>query len=427
MGAGPLPAPDLIDRSDVEVDLTDHDIFAAGVPHDYFAHLRRHDPVHWTPWRAGRGFWSVTRHADVVEVSRDVATFSSETGATALEDLADDARSARISMLDMDPPGHTALRGRVNPPFTRRAVQRYEQRVRDIVVDTLDRALAEGTFDYAEKVATRIPIRVLCQILGVPQEDEDVLVHLGDKLIANTDPDLTDVLLDGADTEPYRLLPFRNPAALDMHAYGRNLAQRRLDEPRDDLVSALVHGGNGREPLRGRDFDAMFLLLVVAGNETTRSALSLGLDTFMDHPDQWQLLRRLGPSAVPSATEELLRWTTPLHHFRRTATRDTTLSGRPIAAGDKVVVWYPSANRDETVFERPDVLDITRDPNPHVSFGRGGPHRCVGEHLARLEIQITLEELLARVDRFERAGSPTRVRSNFVHGLKSLPVTAIRR
>ena len=310
-------------------------------------------------------------------------------------------------------------------PLTRRAVAGYESAVRDVVREVLDATLPLGEFDLVETVARRIPIRVLAQLLGVPEQDEDRLVTLSDKLIANTDPDLTDVLFDRDDTDAYRLLPFRNPASLELHAYGRELAARRLAEPAPDLVSALVHGTSGPPPLAGRDFDAMFLLLVVAGNETTRSALSLGVQAFLDHPQEWERLRRLGPQALPAATEEVLRFTTPLHHFRRTATRDATLAGRPIAAGDKVVVWYPSANRDGTVFTDPDRFDVTRDPNPHVSFGRGGPHRCVGEHLARLEIRITLEELLLRVRHLEQAGPASRVRSTFVNGLKALPVRAV--
>jgi cytochrome P450 len=415
VGTGALPAPDL----------TDHDVFQAGVPHEYFRSLRHHDPVHWTPWRHGRGFWSLTRYADVVAVSQDVATYSSQVGASALEDLAPDALAARSSMIDVDPPEHTPLRRSVTAPLTRRAVSRYDEPIREVVRQTLDAALPAGEFDLVEQVARRIPIRVLAQILGVPQDDEDLLVELSDKLIANTDPDLTDVQFDRDDTDPYRLLPFRNPASLELHAYGRRLAEQRLAQPRQDLVSSLLHGAGGQPPLLGRDFDAMFLLLVVAGNETTRSAISLGVQAFLEHPDQWDLLRRLGPAALPSATEEVLRWTTPLHHFRRTATRDTVLAGRSIGAGDKVVIWYPSANRDETVFADPDSFDVTRDPNPHVSFGRGGPHRCVGEHLARLELQITLDELLRRVGRFTATGPATRVRSNFVHGLKTLPVAVI--
>jgi len=451
VGTGPLPgevltasAPQVVAGAEgpdlTTVDLTDHDVFAAAVPHAYFAHLRRHDPVHWTPQSstqqpstpgyASRGFWSVTRYEDIVEVSRDVETYSSQVGASALEDLEPDALEARRSMIDVDPPEHTVLRRAVTHPFTRRAVSGYTDRVRAVVTEVLDGALApEGEFDAVEEIAVKIPIRVLCQILGVPREDEHLLVTLGDRMIANTDPDLTDVLFDGADSDDHRLLPFRNPASLEMHAYGRSIARLRAADPRDDLVSHLVNGARGRDRLVGRDFDAMFLLLVVAGNETTRSALALGLDAFLDHPDQWARLQRRyaedGEQALVAATEEVLRWTTPLHHFRRTATRDTVLRGRPIAAGDKVVIWFPSGNRDEAVFERPEEFDVTRDPNPHLAFGRGGPHRCIGEHLARLEVQLTLEELLRRVHRLERTGRPRRVRSNFVHGLKSLPVHAL--
>jgi cytochrome P450 len=416
VGAGALSEPDL----------TDHDLFATGVPHDYFRRLRHSDPVHWTPEPDGRGFWSVTRYDDIVAVSREARTYSSQVGASALEDLAPDALEARRSMIDVDPPEHTPLRRSVTHPFTRRVVAQYEEQVRAIVVETLEKALRRREFDFVEQVATGIPIRVLGQILGVPAEDEQLLITLGDRLIANTDPELTDVLFDSADSDDYRLLPFRNPASLEMFAYGRGLADRRREAPREDLVSHLVHGTQGRQPLSDRDFDAMFLLLVVAGNETTRSALALGLDAFLDHPEQWRRLQSLGPAAAGLATEEVLRWTTPLHHFRRTATVDTVLAGQPIAAGDKVVIWYPSGNRDESVFPAPDTFDIARDPNPQLTFGRGGPHRCIGEHLARLEVQITLEEILPRVDRFERAGTARRVRSNFVNGLKTLPVSAIR-
>jgi cytochrome P450 len=331
-------------------------------------------------------------------------------------------------MLDADPPLHTALRRTVNHPFTRRAVAGYEQQVREVVTDVLDQALAQDKFDFVEQIAVRVPIRVLCRILGVPAGDEPLIVELSDKLIANTDPELTDVLFGSADSDDYRLLPFRNPAALDVHAYGRDLAAAKRRDPDTSLVSHLVNGLNGRGPLKGRDFDAMFLLLAVAGNETTRSGLSLGLDALIDHPDQWNRLRSDQSDAfLNTATAELLRYTTPLHHFRRTATRDTELGGQRIAAGDKVVVWYPSGNRDETVFAEPHRLDLARTPNPHLTFGRGGPHRCLGEHLGLLEIRIVLQELLKRVTGFERTGAARRVRSNFANGLKTLPVVVTGR
>jgi len=418
------------------VDLTDPGVFGAGVPHEEFARLRREDPVSWTPEPHGRGFWSVTRYSDVVTVHREVGTYSSQVGATALEDLEPDALAARASMLDLDPPEHTRLRRTVAPEFTRRSVGGYRTRVQDVVRQVLAEVLPSGgetvEFEAVSRVATTIPIRVLCQVLGVPEKDEPLLIELGDRMIGNTDPDLAQVLLDSQESDAYRLLPFRSPAALQMHAYGRELAVRKQRDPGSDLVTALVQGrAPGTPRLAGAEFDAMFLLLVVAGNETTRSALALGLQAFAEYPDQWDLLAARveagDPEAIAAAAEEVLRWTTPLHHFRRTATRDTELAGQVIAAEDKVVVWYPSANRDGTVFTDPDRFDVTRTPNQHVSFGRGGPHRCLGEHLARLEIQVVLEELLPRVVRFEVAGPVRRVRSNFVHGLKSLPLRAVPR
>ena len=245
----------------------------------------------------------------------------------------------------------------------------------------------------------------------------DIRDHSG---APNTDPDLSDVAPDSPDSERYRLLPFRSPAALEMHAYAAQLRGERQTRPTDDIVSRLAAVGREASTLSEAEFQAMFLLLLVAGNETTRSALSLGIQAFLDHPEQWQLLRE--GSDVDLAVEEVLRWTTPLHHFRRTATQDTTLRGRTIRAGDKVVIWYTSADHDEDVFTDPYRFDITRNPNPQIAFGRGGPHRCLGEHVARTEIRIVLEELLTRGVTLTQAGPARRVRSNFTNGLKALPV-----
>jgi len=270
--------------------------------------------------------------------------------------------------------------------------------------------------------AAAVPIKVLCRLLGVPEHDEGLLIDLGDQMIANTDPDLASVLLDGGESEQYRLLPFRSPAALQMFDYSRRLSQARQRQPRPDLVTALVQGTIGGRPLPDREIDAMFLLLVVAGNETTRQAIALGVQALLDHPGQIAVLHSADDRGWRTAVEELLRWTTPLHHFRRTATRDVELGRSKIAAGDKVVVWYTSANRDENVFRDPYRLDLRRSPNPHTTFGRGGPHRCLGEHLARLELRVLLQELLPVLPRLEPDGEPARIRSNFTNGLKHLPV-----
>jgi cytochrome P450 len=404
------------------IDLADNDAFVERVPHEWFDALRRDDPVHWQSERAGRGFWAVTTHADLVRVSNDWSTFSSQTGASALEDLAPDALAARRSMIDTDPPLHTDLRHVVSAPFRPRTIGRYEQLVRSITRSVLRDALTHERFDFVERVATPIPIKVLCRLLGVPGEDEGLLVSLGDQLIANTDPDLTSVLLDGGDSEQYRLLPFRSPAALELFEYSQRLSADRRKRPQADLVTDLVQATLGGEPLEGREVDAMFLLLVVAGNETTRQAIALGIHALIDHPDQIAVLADLDDSGWRVAVEELLRWTTPLHHFRRTATRDVELHDKAIAAGDKVVVWYTSANRDETVFKDPYRLDLRRSPNPHTTFGRGGPHHCLGEHLARLELRVLLDELRPVLPRLEVDGEAVRIRSNFTNGLKRLPV-----
>jgi cytochrome P450 len=404
------------------IDLADNDAFIERVPYEWFDALRRDDPVHWQSERAGRGFWAVTAHADVVRVSNDWTTFSSQTGASALEDLASDALEARRSMIDTDPPLHTALRRIVSTPFRPRKINEYEQLIRPIIQDVLRDALAEEQFDFVERVATPIPIKVLCRLLGVPAEDESLLVSLGDQLIANTDPDLTSVVLDGGESERYRLLPFRNPASLELFEYSRTISAKRRERPQSDLVTGLVQATLGDEPLEAREIDAMFLLLVVAGNETTRQAMALGVQALLEHPDQIALLTDLDESGWPSTVEELLRWTTPLHHFRRTATRDVELNGKAIAEGDKVVVWYTSANRDESVFKDAYRLDIRRWPNPHTTFGRGGPHHCLGEHLARMELRVLLEELRTVLPYLESDGKAVRIRSNFTNGLKRFPV-----
>jgi len=400
------------------IDLTDHDRYAEAVPYADLDVLRRQDPVHWHPERAGRGFWAVTRYDDVMAVSRDTVTYSSEIGASALEDLEPDALEARKSMIDTDPPRHGQLRKLVAGSFTRRQVARYEGDLRAIIRDVLDRAVAMGTFDAVREVATAVPIRVLCRLLGIPQQDEALMAELGDRLIAGSDPDLGDT---GTGSDAYRLLPFRSPAALEMHAFSQRLrTSARQGTAAEGVLVSLAGADIGGQPLSQREYDAMCLLLVVAGNETTRSALSLGVEALAAHPAQWERLK--GGADLSTATEEILRWTTPLHHFRRTATCDAALRGKSIRKGDKVVVWYTSANRDDEIFRDPYVFDVTRSPNVHVAFGRAGPHRCLGEHLARLEIRIVLEELLMRVDLLELAGQPRRIRSNFTNGLKSLPI-----
>ncbi|HKP09486.1 MAG TPA: cytochrome P450 [Gaiella sp.] len=401
----------------------ENDDFAERVPHETFALLRREAPVWWYDWPHGRGFWCVTKHADVVSISRDTKTFTSEQGAN-LEDLDEEQRTARQSMLETDPPRHTRLRGLVGPPFTPRAVKAYELALRELTAAVLDRALPLGEFDFVEEIAKQLPIRVLARLLGAPDEDTDPLIAWGDRMIGNTDPELTDVLHDSPESERYRLLPFRSPAALELFEYGHRLAAERRREPSDDLVSKLVHAEIDGERLSEREFDTMFLLLVVAGNETTRQAIAHGMLALAEHRDQWDRLREDPELVWTAGADEILRWSSPVLHFRRTATRDVELRGQTIRAGEKVVVWYVSANFDEEVFEDPLRFDVGRRPNAHVTFGGGGPHYCLGAHLAKLEVQVMFDMLLPRLAGLELLGPPERMRTNFTNALKRMPVRA---
>ena len=406
-----------------DIDL-ENDAFVAGVPHDAFALLRREAPVWWYDWRLGRGFWCVTKHADVVAVSRNTKTFSSEQGAN-LEDLEEDARVARQGMLETDPPRHSRLRGLVGPPFTPRAVKAYERTLRELTRVILDRALSLGEFDFVEEVAKELPIRVLARLLGVPEGDTDRLIDWGDRMIANTDPDFADVLHDSPESEQYRLVPFRSPASLELFEYGHAIAAERRAHATDDLVSNLVHAEIDGERLTEQEFDTMFLLLVVAGNETTRQAIAHGMLTLVENPGEWERMRDDPQLAWDHGADEILRWSSPVLHFRRTATREVELRGQTIRAGEKVVVWYVSANFDEEVFEDPLRFDVGRSPNRHITFGGGGPHFCLGAHLAKLEVQVMFDELMPRLAHMELTGPVERVRSNFTNALKAMPVRAV--
>ena len=408
-----------------EIDLG-NDAFVERIPHETFALLRREAPVWWYDWPGGRGFWCVTKHADVISVSRDTKTFSSAQGAN-LEDLDEEMMTVRRSMLETDPPRHTRLRGLVGPPFTPRAVKAYELALRELTREILDRALPLGEFDFVEEIAKELPIRVLARLLGTPESDTDRLIDWGDRMIANTDPDYADVLHDSPESEAYRLVPFRSPAALELFEYGHALAAERRREPRDDLVSKLVHTEIDGERLTEREFDTMFLLLVVAGNETTRQAIAHGMLALVEHPDQWERLRGDPQLAWERGADEILRWSSPVLHFRRTATADTEIRGQPVAAGDKVVVWYVSANFDEEVFEAPERFDVGRSPNRHLTFGGGGPHYCLGAHLAKLEVQVLFDELLPRLDALEVTGPVERMRTNFTNAIKRMPVRVTAR
>jgi cytochrome P450 len=405
-----------------DIDLASHDFFVDAFPHDAFRLLREHDPVHWQPEAPpNHGFWAITKYHDVETVIDDPATFSSERGGVILEEMAPDELEARKSMMETDPPRHTRLRKIASPLFTPRSMREYEGYCRDIAREVLDRALAKGEFDFVLDVAKELPIRVLVRILGVPDQDTDRLIEWGDQMIGNTDPEYTAFVIDRDDTSDYRLMPFRSPAAADMMNYGHEMAEIRRLDPQSDLVTKLVHAEVDGDRLSTRDFDNFFVLLVVAGNETTRNGISHGMQALMDNPDQLRLLQD-DPSLIPGAVEEMLRWGSPTIMFRRTATQDTELRGVRIAEGDKVVVWFASADYDEEVFPDPFRFDVTRTPNRHFAFGAGGPHFCLGAPLARLEMRVLFEELLPRIKGLEATGEVSRLRSNFINGIKHMPV-----
>jgi cytochrome P450 len=394
------------------IDLSNHDLFVDAVPHEAFALLRREDPVHWNDETDGRGFWAVTRYEDIRQVHRDVATFSSELGGTSLEDLDEEQIVARKSMIDMDPPRHDELRGLIARRFTPRAVHVWEDQVRRVTRAVLDRALPMGEFDFVREVSSEIPMQVFAEILGIPQDERREIIEIGDRLLGSQDPEFA--VTETADE--HRNLPFSHPAAIEMFEFGRRLAAQRRKDPQNDIITQLAF-----EPLTQQEFDTYFVLLATAGNETTRHTITHGLLALLEFPGEMERLRA-DASLGRTATEEMLRWATPVHHFRRTAAVDTELGGTPIRAGDKVTTWFVSANRDETVFEEPGRFDVGRTPNKHMAFGPGGIHHCMGAHLARMEIQIAFDELLARSVNIELTGPPERLRSNFFNGIKRLPV-----
>jgi cytochrome P450 len=407
------------------VDLTDLDMWARGVPYGEFARLRAEAPVCWHPEDPpNSGFWSVHGYHDIVTASRDVAAFSSARGIS-FEEPTDEDMAARRTIIDTDPPAHTKLRKIVSGVFTQRAVEVYRHFVAALTEEVLDHGLARGEFDFVDAVAKHVPIRVLARIMGLPEADLGQFIDLGDRLIANTDPDITDVVWGRDDTDAYRRFPFRSPYGKQLWDLGREIVAGKLRSPGDDLLSRLLAAEVDGDRLSETDLDNFFSIMVVAGNETTRIALAHAVLAFCEHPRQWERLRA-DPGLTGTAVEEVLRWSCPTHFMRRTATAGTELGGAHINPGDKVVLWYVSGNRDEAEFSGPDEFDVARSPNRHLSFGRGGPHLCLGAHLARLEIAVVLGALARRVERFELAGPPRRIRSNFTNGLKSLPVRVHR-
>jgi cytochrome P450/nitrite reductase/ring-hydroxylating ferredoxin subunit len=422
--ASTVAAPDTSGLVLDDVDLTDLDVWEDRVPADWLALLRREAPLHRQAERGGPGFWVFTRYDDIVAVSKDWETYSSETGGTSLQDLTAEEIELRKSMIDTDPPAHTRLRALVNKGFTPRVVNAYEERIRVLARGILAQAFERTELDFVEDVASEIPMWVFSEIMGLPVEDRRLLIELGDKILGNTDPEVVGeefVAERAVDDPELRKLPFSSPFSLDLIEYGRKLGEARRRVPRDDITTRLVEAEVDGSRLDEREFGVFFILLTTAGNETTRHTISLGLLALLEHAEERARLLA-DPSLAATAADEVLRYAPPVHHFRRTATRDVVVHGQRIAAGDKVTIWYAAGNFDEERFADPYRFDVGRAPNRHLTFGLGGPHFCLGAHLAKLEVKVWLEEMIPYLDRIELAGAPRRLRSNFFNGIKRLPV-----
>jgi cytochrome P450 len=404
------------------VNLLDHDLFADHEPWEVFDLLLREAPVHWHPEPGGGGFWVITRYDDVLSVLRDSKTFSSEVGGSAtIETLPEDVLEARRNFLEFDPPKHGRYRRLISTSFTPGAVARNDDWLRSLVRARFDRIPHGQEFDLVHELAAPIPIRVLAHILGLPDELLPRLVELGDRLLVDTDPDIVgDAAFRGERPED-RYRPFGSPWAEELCALGRQFYADRRATPRDDVLTRIAVAELDGCPLSDRDLDNMFALLIVAGNETTRQGIALGTLALAQHPDEYARLRA-DRSLVPSAVEELLRYSSPVWFFRRTATTSTQLRGVDIAAGDRVTVWFAAANRDPDQYPDPHRFDVGRNPADSLTFGRGGPHHCLGAHLARMETRVYLEALVDSVESVEVTGPPRRLRSNFTNGLARLPV-----
>ena len=403
--------------TDTAADIYSPDVYVDGPPHDALSRLRREQPVCWQKVPDQAGYWAVLRHADVVHVARHPELFSATEGGVVLEDLEPASLEAmRDMLLAMDPPRHTAYRKPVSPEFKARVIGRLEERVRAITTAILDPiqtqtlavAGAGVEVEFVHDVCAQLPSAVVGQLLGLPREDWPAIHAMAERNSGGQDPDIADPSERGS-------------SSVEMAMYAMGFAARRRTMPvQEDLTDVLLGSRFDGRLMTDIDFGRFFVQLVTAGNDTTRTMLSSGLLALLQHPEQLAQVRRQ-PEAIPGMVEEVLRWANPLHYFRRTAMADTEVAGQPIAAGDKVAMIYTSANRDEAVFEDPHAFDLTRNPNPHLSFGIG-THFCLGVHLARLEGRVFFEELLARFGSIELAGEPRRQRSNLNNALKSLPV-----
>jgi cholest-4-en-3-one 26-monooxygenase len=384
-----------------DIDLNDLDAFERGCPHEMFDVLRREAPVFWHEERQGPGYWAITRYEDLKQISRQPTRFSSEKGGILLrEPEPETIEFMRNIMISMDPPRHRQHRALINKAFTPRMVEGLRPRIREMVRDIVDAVIERGECDFVEDLAAPLPMLVICEMMGVPEEDRRRVYEVGNKMVGFDDPELQ------ADGKPIAGQSGMEASA-EMFLYAGKLRERALRSPAEERLSES-------------EFDFFFLLLLIAGNETTRTVTTNGMISLLEHPEQLRDLQR-DPALVDSAVEEILRYSPAVHSFRRTAMQDSVIRDQQIRRDDKLILWYPSANRDEDVFPDPHRFDIRRSPNDHIAFGFG-EHYCLGANLARMELQEIFREIVTRIRGLEMTAAPRRLRSNFINGVKEMRV-----
>lgn len=403
------------------VDLSSQDAFKQGAPLLTLQRMRENDPIAWCEESEGPGFWSVTRHADIMSLNRDPATLSSAQGIR-IENQTESEFEARKTFQETDPPEHSHMRMLLNEAFSKRSIARFENQIRGVTRELISAALEQELIDATDWIARPLPMQMLGQIIGIPNDDLEWLVEKGDALISNADPDYTDHVVDKVNTDEYRFLPFRSPAAVELFDYANYLLDRIRRGERAGVLNLVLQPNKEGKVLSDAEFRNLFCLIVAAGNDTTRYSIAAALHALANQPCLLEQLRNGTPETFTTAVDELIRWASPTTHFRRTATRDFTLHGRNIREGDKVVLWFLSGNRDRRVFADPDEINLTRKPNRFMSFGQGGPHVCLGMFLAKLEVRIVLEEVAKSVGTIRQLGPHSFLRSNFILGIKRLPL-----
>jgi len=401
-------------------DLSSHDTFEQGAPHNTFKRLRDEDPVSWTDYADGENYWSITRHADMMEMNRNTSVFSSARGIR-MEDQSYEEYLARRTFQETDAPEHMRTRIKVAKAFSKPVIAKFDEEIGLLCDEILEESLSVDSFDATKTIARQLPMRMLGRILGLPEKDLSWLVEKGDALIANTDPDFTDHVLDKMKTDEFRMMPFNSPGGAELFLYAKDLMkQKEAAGDTEGVLHMILQPDKDGNTITEEEFRNFFCLLVAAGNDTTRYSIAAGIQAMCHQPE---LLAQMQTGDIWStAPDEIIRWATPALYFRRTAMQDYEAHGKTIREGDKVLFWWSSGNRDETAFDAPMRVNLARENNRHVSFGQGGPHVCLGMWLARLEVRVLFQKLAKRLSKIEADGEHKFLRSNFVGGIKSLPV-----